>query len=254
MDRNSIIGLVLIGGILIGFSLLNQPSEKEIEAARRQQDSIALVEKQKQIIRQQHEAEIKEKQDSVAAINITPDTTANDSLKEMNDLKNRLGVFALASRGQEKFTTIENDLVKITLSNLGGKIAAVELKKYKTHDSLPLIMFNADSAKFGLTFFAQNRDINTNQLYFVAESDSFKVTGTDKKSISMRLYAGKDQYIEYVYTLHGGSYMMDFDVNIVGMENVIASNTSYLMLDWKMALNRVEKSLENERSASTVYY
>src|SRR5687768_17423256 len=134
MDRNSIIGLVLIGSILIGFSLFNKPSEQEIEAAKRQQDSIALVEKQKQIIRQQHEAEIKEKQDSVAAIITVSDTTVNDSLIEISNLKNRFGVFALASKGKEQFTTIENDLIKITLSNLGGKIKAVQLKKYKTHD------------------------------------------------------------------------------------------------------------------------
>ena len=76
----------------------------------------------------------------------------------MNEKKNT-GVFADASVGEEKFYILENNLMKVTISNKGGKIYSVELKNYQTHDSLPLILFEGDKNSFGMSFFAQNRSI-----------------------------------------------------------------------------------------------
>lgn len=155
----------MIGAILITFSLWNQPSKEEIEARKRSADSLELV-KQKEVALQ------KQLKTTVAAATTTiPDSLLNDSTISADSLLmvekiNRYGAFADASDGKETFYTLENELLKITFTNRGGRVFAAELKKYKTYDQKPLVLFQSDSTVFGLNFFAQNRTISTNQLFF----------------------------------------------------------------------------------------
>ena len=168
MDRNTVIGVALIFSILIGFSYFNRPSEKQLAAAKHTRDSIEMVrtENQKQIV----EATI---QDSIQAL--VSNSLQSDSLNSDQDnaRKEKFGAFAAASVGKEKFYVIENNLMKVTFSNKGGRIYSVELKNYKTYDQKPLILFEGDKSKFGMNFFAQNRSIDTQSFYFVP-SDSTK--------------------------------------------------------------------------------
>jgi YidC/Oxa1 family membrane protein insertase len=251
MDRNSVVGLVLIGLILIGFSILNAPSEEELAAIKREQDSIALVQKQEL-------AKVAERQMKSAAIAPAPaiadSLVLNDSARTvlMND---RLGAFADAGTGTESLVTIENDLMKVVLTTLGGRVKFVELKKYKTGDGKPVHLFESDSTKFGFNFFAQNRSISTNDLYFTPTGTAFKVSGADSNSIAFRASAGSpNRYIEYVYTLRGDKYLVGYKVNFVGLNEVIAANTGYLELNWQQQIQSQEKDIAAERMNSTVYY
>ena len=70
----------------------------------------------------------------------------------------------------------------------------------------------------------------------------------------MRLPAGDKRYIEYVYTLEDDSYLVDYKINVVGLQDLISQNAGYINLDWKDQLIREEQSLSSEREASTVYY
>lgn len=240
--------MLLIGAILIGFSIYNQPSEEEILAAKRVQDSIALVKKEQEKLTAPSVVKapdhLIQKEDTISL---------SDSAKA-EVAKKKLGVFAEAAIGKDSLFSVENELMKINISSKGGKIYSVHLKKYKKYDSLPLILFNPDSSEFGLTFFAQNRDINTSQLYFNPRGEQFSISGDQTKSFSMRLPAGEGKYLEYNYTLKGNSYMIDFDINMVNLEDVIAENTNYLSLTWKQLAPKQEISLENQRAASTMYY
>ena len=159
MDKKSIIGIVLIFAILVVFSIINQPSKEEIEAAKIRRDSIAKVEAEREFM-------LKQQQEQAAEINAM---VASDSVNQEDQLlekTNQLGVFGNAAIGEEQFYTLENNLMKITFTNKGGRIYSVELKNYQTHDSLPLILFDGPETQFGLNFYAQNRSIQTNQLYF----------------------------------------------------------------------------------------
>jgi YidC/Oxa1 family membrane protein insertase len=263
MDRNTVIGLLLIFAIFIGFTIYNQPSEEE-RAEMYRNDSIARV--------QEFRA------DSMAAAR-TRSTVTQDEVAEIetlsgepipaSELHDRLGAFANAGVGEDKEYILESDLLKIRVSSKGGKIINVELKKYQSYDSLPLVLYNNDDVNFGYTFFSNNRTINTNNLYFRpyykgmewTGDRPFKVTGTENLSFSMRLYtdAGngiidESRYIEYVYTLYGDKYMMDYKLNLVGMNQVIDQGTSFLDLKWDAEIRRQEKSLDNERAESTIYY
>ncbi len=254
MDKNSGIGLTLILLIFIGFQFWMAPDAEERAEAKRIQDSIATAE---QALQQQQEPAIEE---AVATLN---DTTVQEVVEEKSlvedsiakvQLKSQYGSFGDAAVGEDGHVIIENDVIAITLSNKGGHPFSVELKDYKTHDTLPLMLFNGEQNRFSLEFFSNNNRIITQDLYFQPSAEGFKVSGDERKSISMRLPAGPNKYLEYIYTLTGNSYMVQFDINLVGLDNVIERNTRTIDLHWRNDLPSQEKSLENERLNSTIYY
>ncbi len=240
MDKNSIIGLSIIGLLIVAYSIYTQPGAEEIKALQHRRDSIVQVEAIQQ----------KNQRDAIAATTIQVDTTAalSDSAKAELE-KQRLGDFSASATGVEQVLNLENNKIKVTLSSIGGRIKSVQLKDYKTYDQKPLELLDADSSVFNLSLSAQNRIINTQDLYFTAAGSSGK-----SNSASLRLNAGPGQYIEFVYTLPEDSYLLNYQVNVVGMQDVIAGNASYLNFDWKDIIHRNEKGLETERNATTIYY
>jgi len=242
MDRNSITGIVIIGIIIIAYSLYTRPSAEERAAVKHQQDSIAAVMKAEEIIKETAAKKTVLHPDSAVV------AVVNDSAKQ-ELLKQEWGDFASASQGSEQMTTLENNLVRITISNKGGRVRQVELKNYKTFDGRPVQLIGADSSSFGLSLAAQNRIINTNDLYFQTPGIS-----PSRSQASLRLNASSGKYIEYVYSLGEDSYMLGFKINVVGLNDVIASNATYISLDWKQSIARQEKSIQSEHMATTVYY
>ena len=123
MDRNSLLGLLLIGGILIGWLYLNKPSDAEIKKQKQRQDSIAQVDA---IEKSKTEA-----QATVAAIKAvdTAEVHINkDSIAEVN-LKSTYKDFAVAVKGENKQVVLENSKIKVVLQSKGGNMASVELKE-----------------------------------------------------------------------------------------------------------------------------
>ena len=239
MDRNSIIGIILIAGILILWTTLNKPSQEQVEEAKRKRDSLELV-RQQELAQQKIEEAVKLQQP--VAEEAVVEKSAKDSV-----LTNMYGSFASAGSGTQEFITLENELLKIKISNKGGRVYSVELKDYKTYSQEPLILFDGDSTVFGLNFFSHNKSIMTNDLFFVAENKS-------SNSVKMRLYAGDNRYIEYAYSLNPDSYMVDFDINFVGINEVIASNLSVLDLKFSMYSPQQEKGTKNENQYTTMGY
>ena len=253
MDKKSIIGIVLIFVILVVFSLINQPSKEEVEAAKQRRDSIAQVEAQ-QALELQKMQEQQEQQNTA----MEADTAAQNQM--MQQKAEELGVFGAASVGTEEFTTLENNQVKITLSSKGGRIYSVELKDYERYDSTELVLFDGPSTLFGLNFFAQNRSITTDNLYFkqiggaknvsvsgpqVPKGDEGRIKFNNEnqggtESVTFRLEVAPGKFIEYVYTLAYNSFMVDFDVNMQGMDSYISRNQSYLNFSWAFDVPRQE--------------
>jgi YidC/Oxa1 family membrane protein insertase len=233
MDRNQVIGFVLIAAVLIVFGVLNKPSEEELAARKHYQDSIAAL---------NTPAPPPAEQAPVIDSGLTT-TAVADSLPAQAD------TFALASAAnaiKEEFT-IENNLVRITVSSLGGKISGVELKNYKTSSGAPLKLIDNDTASFGFNFFAQNRAVSTSKLSFSKDYSS-------KDSLVMKFDAGENRSITFHYSLKPGSYLVGYDVKFHNLHQLVAPNTSYLELDWKYAMLQTEKDLKNERHNATAYY
>ena len=138
MDKNTIYGLVAIGVILIGFSIYNGKQEKKYAVEKHRIDSIAALNAP-----QNSPNAIGDTSLAVATTKAT-NTAKNDSVYKASISQN-LGEMGDALTGEEKFITLENDLVRVILSNKGGKIYSVELKKYKTYGGKPLILFRGQS-------------------------------------------------------------------------------------------------------------
>lgn len=252
MDKNSVFGLLIIGGILIGWMYLTKPTQQELAKQQMQYDSVAKFEK---LILQENENV------SPSALNATnklgvvnAPLLQSDSLIDLANKQN-YGDFACASRGENKVITIENEMMKLNLFTKGGRIASVELKKYKTFDGNPLILFDADSSIQNINLQINSKLISTDSLFFEPVGNSFSLSGQDSKSIAMRLYAGsKSKYLEYVYKLTGKEYMMEFQLNSVGLQDIIPAKSSSLTFNWMMKTPMLEQNHETQAAASAIYF
>ena len=183
MDKNTIAGLVIIFLILIGFSYLTRPSKEQVAEMQRKQDSIARVDRLRaQELAAQQQAQ--KTPDNTTAAN--PLATKSDSIFVQNDTEN-------------KIITLENDKIKLHISTLGGRIVYVDLKEYRTHDSLPLVLWKNGETAFGMNFYARNQEINTEKFFFTpSTTETTLYAQGNEQVLSMRLYADSSRYLEYL--------------------------------------------------------
>ncbi len=264
-NKNTLFGFLLIAAILFGWMYFMSPSKEEREKQMHIQDSIrqARIEQMRvdsiKNAERQQAAALAQVADSVAMADMDSATLAQQQSAALRD---KYGVFVGASQGEEQTWVVENKIQRLTFTNKGGFLKNVELKDYKAYgDSLPLIMFDTATVKFDLSFFAQNRVVNTSQFYFQPyvngqpyADQPLSVAEGDSLVFAMRLPSDNpEQYIEYIYTIHDNNYMMDFDIRTVGMKDVIASNADYMSLDWAIDMMKQEKSTDRFADES-VYY
>jgi len=247
MDKNSIIGFVLIALIFLGFMQLNKRSDKEIAAEKRYNDSIALV--------QQNKTDIAGKTANGAIVNDS--LSANDSTLNAKNT-DAFGDFSVASKGEEKFYTIENELVKITLSSKGGRIYSAQLKKYSKRDSLdkaqPLILFKEQESNTSFTFVTNNnRVINSSNLYFEPVSGITK-DSNGNQTLILRLKTTGQAYIDFAYTLPVNDYMLSFGLKANGMNTVMPAGTNSLDMQWSSKIPQQEKGRKFEDRYSSIQY
>lgn len=261
MDKNSVIGIILIIAVLFGFTMLNAPSKEEREMQQRRADSIAAVNQQRlleeQAVRMAEAARV-EQENQVAS---TADA-------DYQSLRNIYGTFASSVNGDDEEWTIENNVLKMTLSRKGGMVKQVELKEYVTWDSLPLINFDGSQTDFNLSFaLAENRAFNSNCHYFVPYVNGNEYEGPhdlavegDSIVFSLRLFADmpdgapdREKYIEYVYTVRANDYMVGFDIKTVNMKDLVSYYANYMTIDWTADLLKQEKNVDRF-NGSTIYY
>lgn len=227
MDKNTITGLVLIGALLVGFSFLSRPSDKDLAIQKRYYDSIAVV--------QQQEEALKAK--ATAALANEKEETTVDSTS----------LFHQSLQGKEAFTTIQNNLVEITLDNKGGRVYSAMLKDYNGQDGKPVVLFNAEDASMSFNFYNKKETIQTKDYYFEA------VNKTDS-SVTMRLAADSASYIDFTYTLKPDKYLMSFTIQAIGMENKLAATTKYVDIEWTQRARQLEKGFTYENRLAELMY
>lgn len=254
MDKNTFLGLLLIGAIIIGFSWWNGPSELEIAESKRKRDSIENVQREQMQLEQQRlDAAVDQKSLDTNTQRQSALPVEADSLQQ-NQSKALYGKFSSAVVGENKDYILENEKMIIHVSALGGRPKSVELKGYQTYDSSALMLFD-ETSSFNLNFFTRdNKNIFTDELYFKPSSEGLKVSGEESDKFSLRMEISPNQYIEFVYTLTGNSYMVDFDVNFVGMDELISNRASEVYLNWMIKAPNLEKSLKNQRDVTTVFF
>lgn len=236
MDRNTITGLVVIALILIGYSYFMSPSKEELKAMH-VRDSIARVEAQRAAALE------KERQADFAAQQQNPET--QQAIE---------AIFKQDSLVVEQYT-LENNKIKLHINTQGGCIDYVDLKGYRTHDSLPLILWKDHKSSMGLNFYARNKQINTADLIFVPNTNQKELNAEGTKQVlAMRAYVDENKYLEFEYKLAPDSYTVDFNINTYNLNDVIASNTNFLTLYWGVDMPQLEKSRDFESRYTGVYY
>ena len=236
LDINSIIGFVLIFGILLGWMYLRQPSPEELEAQKAQQEQLEAEKK---------EAEQIEEQLTIAE---RPSVNLNDSTAVAN-YKSAVGAFGF-TQAQESTTVLENDVLYIEVANKGGQIVEARMKNFITYDSIQVYLVKDGNADFGLSFTTRdNRFLETQDLYF---EPSLTNSGNNQV-LSMKAKISNNQFLEYRYEVKPNEYLVDFTVRSQGLSSVF--NTSKpIDLNWKLKGIRHDKSVQYENRYTEVMY
>ncbi|EJL63517.1 membrane protein insertase YidC [Flavobacterium sp. CF136] len=242
-DLNSIIGFVLIFGILIWIMYQNQPSDKEIAAEKAKKELVA-----------KQEAQSKTDKTKTVVLPVTA-VTPGDTV-QLAQLQKTLGGFAYSATlpsAKESFTTIENEKIKLKIANKGGYIVEATLKEFERFEKgskqlVELIKDNNSNLNIQLQT-TDNRTLNSKDLFF---EPTLTKTGADQV-LTMRLKAGANEFLEYKYVLKPNDYLVGFDVRSQGLNKVLNSSKP-LDLQWDLKTYRNEKSISYENRYAEIYY
>lgn len=244
-DKNTLIGILLLLAIFVGFSIFNRPSKEEVERQRKYRDSIAQV--QQELFQQEL---LKRAEDSARMAQ----AQSLDTIAEISDsaraaiLANSFGDFAQASSGAETEINLSNNLLAVAINTKGAMVSSVRVKGYKTYngDSLMLIK-NDPGNEMNLDFFNGNKAISTKDLYFTVASQT-------NNSVVLRAPAGDDKWLEFSYNLKENSYLVDFTISFHNLKGLIKQNMSYLDLTWSQFLPVLERGNDWEAQNSGLFY
>ncbi|MEE2953668.1 MAG: membrane protein insertase YidC [Bacteroidota bacterium] len=218
-DKNSLIGFILMGIILIVFNTFffsTNSNENDIPEPINSEEIIKKELSENQL----------------------------DTISRKKD--NSLNILQKETSIEEKHYTLENEKLKLVFSNKGGRIISAILKDYTTYDGDELELFDADSSIFNLRF-TTGQTINTKELIF-------EMYNQTKDEINMRLYIQtQEQYVEFSYKLNN-EYLIDLDINLVKLNNIIPSAINYMNLNWGMKTPQTEKSKSNQDMYTGIYY
>jgi YidC/Oxa1 family membrane protein insertase len=234
MDKNSIIGLSLIGIILATFTFLNKPTEEEIKAQQEKtKKELAIM-----------ESEITE---TDTLIN-NDKTATTDSISIKPEGEN-----VLASIEKGKIIRLESEKHIFDFSTKGGILSAAYLKGYQSYSNYkkdpnnitPLKIFGTDDAINELVFPIDGKEFRTG-------NKEFKVIKKSKRGITFELKPSENQSIQLIYTLKPNAYDMDFEVKMSGFAGKVSP--SNVMMNWTADLKKSEKLLSEQRRVSTICF
>lgn len=230
MDKNTIIGFVLIAAVLIGFSWWSRPSEEDI-AQQRIQDSITAVAKQK--AEQQLKAEQQATKSNVAGL------AAMDSTV----------LFYNAFNGKAQDVVLRNSKLELTLNTKGGVVEKAVIKGFKDNNGNPdLTLFDGKNQSLKFMLAGKETNIITSDLFFTPSN----VTDT---TVTMTADAGNGKSLVMNYRL-GKDYMLHFSMQANGLSGVFAPNYDKMDIEWTDLTRQQEKgfTFENQHSSLTYHF
>jgi len=245
MDKNTWIGFLLIAAIIVGFTMLNRPSKEELAERQRIQDSINIA----------RQAEAEALRISEALKWEAEEAAAKTEKTSPEELRARVqaayGTFAPAAQGEEKWITLENEHVRLSLTTKGGTIARAELPEYHASgDSVnPLCLFRGDETSFSLTLItANNRILQTSNLYFTPIA-----TEQPNKAVLRLPTTSSDAWIDFIYEL-SDNYMVHFSILPHNMQTELAQNVNSLELQWQQLIPQQEQGRKFEERYAQLQY
>lgn len=258
MDKNTLIGLLLIFGLFLGFSFYTSSKTKKF---------------QEQQQKAQQEAMAQQMADTTATATLedVPQAATAEATPAPTPRSNK---FSTPDIAQEKDYVVETEKAYYTFAQKGGYIKRVELKdiyRYTPKDStkLPLVLFDGDDNLMNIKLQCWDySEINTADYYFLCDlGDTLKLQGDQPQTLSLKLYPNRidstgsacqtldnDSYIEYLYTFNPNDYRFGFRVNFKNMEKYLYANQHSFTLNWNADLNCVEKNYDYEKNITSIYF
>ena len=231
MNKSNLIGLVLIGVIMFGFSWYQSRQYREQMEVQAQLDSVARVEQMAAMA-----------MDSL----YKAESVETDAVKVMTMPAYKDSLLTEARLASESIYKLSNDKMEVEFTTRGAQPYSVKINDYMTYDSTALYLVKPGYSQYGISVFA-GENVNTKDFVFqVAEH-------TDS-TLVMRLPFAGGGYIQQKYAISEGGYMVDNELSFVGMENLIPRNVSMLDIDWSLVVPRLEKGFKNEMQYSKLDY
>ncbi|MEL6974009.1 MAG: membrane protein insertase YidC [Bacteroidota bacterium] len=239
LDINSIIGFVLIFGILIFMFYQNQPTPEELEAQKAEEEKIEAAASQE---------EQKPQEQVAAPIRPTQTLNANDSIAAV-EYKNAAGAFGNTSISDGE-TVLENEVLYLKVSNRGGQIVEAKMKTFVTYDSIPVYLVKDGNANFGLQFTtSDNRSLETADLFF----EPTLTKSGENQVLSMKAKVSENQFLEFRYEMKPSEYLVDFSIKSQGLNGVIDGGRP-IALAWDLNGIRHNKSVNYENRYTRLTY
>jgi YidC/Oxa1 family membrane protein insertase len=266
MDKNTILGLGLIGAILVTFTLINKPKEptKEELAKQKKEINAAITD-----AKEKDTTKIAAKSEEKIAKILVPKLDKNKvQFKDENGAliftntltKKDTAITEVAKEKEETNQIVKGEIIRLETNKLafdfstkGGILAAVYLKEYQSYTDfasknkkwIPLKLFGENDAVNELSFPLDGKQFATgNQLFTVVDSS--------KTGITFELKGENEQVIQFVYSLKPNAYDMDFEVKLKGFAGKV--NPKNVMLNWNADLKKSERLLNAQRLVSTVCF
>lgn len=234
MDRNQIIGFVLMAVLLIGYMFIfEQPEEPVVDPVNTE----ITTPDSSQTPPGQSNA-------STEPATIRPDTT-------QADYDEQYGIWAAGMTGNESEIVVENEQAKFTFSTKGGLLKAVELKEFTTWQKEPLILLNEQSSRQTLTLQTTKGNINISDRFFSANRSGTKLSGTDSTTVTFTLPMDGNSIV-HTYKIGGTGYEVKHNIKVNGLQDAIIGDEMSFV--WLNEMKRQEKNLEDERNKSTIIY
>lgn len=260
MDRNQIIGWILIVGIVIGYITFN--SSQELQAVQNNekvtfnQDSTQTKINANQVITASN--------DSLLSVLGNASTASKDPAVieyEKEQLRSKYGVFAGSAEKKSEEVILENNKIRLYVNTNGAYISKAVLKEYRAYKDYALdqqnelTIFEGDGNHQLINFNHSNKRQSTKAFKFVPSVNKLVVNeGSESITFTLNTDDGKGR-MDYVYTLNADDYLIGFDINMIGLSKTIeGDNNGNLELEWKQKPVSIEKSLYIERQSASVFW
>ncbi|MFN3918294.1 MAG: membrane protein insertase YidC [Flavobacteriales bacterium] len=283
MDRNSIIGFALIAAILVMFTIMNSPSEEEVEAARKEAQARELTEKKNQdsIAGHTPTAEIivdsivpaadtlkpiiqvvkNEAGEVIDSVLVSADSLQN--VREAERLSKKFGLFYAATQGEAEHILLENDKIIVKLNSKGARISEVRVKGYQSYADYiaspneinPIQLFDEENSRQNLVIVPTNSNsfVNTEDLFASSSANGTVVAEEGKPGeVEFRFNTtSPNKYLRVTYTLEAGRNDLSYVIEPVGLGDELEKS---LILDWNMNGLSTEKLADDERMICGIFY
>ncbi len=228
MDRNTVIGFVLLAVLLFLYLFISTRNSQELQKqTQAYNDSVARI-----------QATAKK----VDSASITKETVNIDSVPAS------VQGFQRATYGPEKFDTLENDVMKLVFTNKGGQPKAVVLKNYLSSDKHPVVLLNSSFDRFTYGITTPTGSAQTSDLYFQKAGSQKNADGS--QDISFVLNGDNGKSITHQFKIAKDAYLVDFNIGLKGANSLLTQGL--LNLRWQYQATKHEREVKYERQQSQV--